>query len=441
MASNDTTSQLPSSKTLARLIFIFGGAQCVAIVAALLRSKVAAITVGAAGVGLSSLYLAISGLMSNIFNLGLPDSGVQTLSKVYADGDAYQINRTIGLLRLWGLITGFAATVFMLVGSPLICRIYFGDPFSHWHSILLLSVVPACTIMMGIETVVLKSLQQVRRLTLSIIGSSILSVVIAVPLYYWMGWDGIIFIIVLSALATDVFTMLLSYRSNSTLPDFSVLKRGFRSFWQESKPMVMLGVTLIITGIGSMSADLLLQSYLTVISSLTIVGFFKAGYQLSITYPAMIFTAVNNDYYPRLSSLGNNVIERNILATKQTLTLLLIVTPCIVGFIIFLPYIIPLMLSEEFDVIVPMVRIGAISVIFRCMSLPVCFMPLALGRKWDFVMIEMISYVALVACVIAGCKMGGLTGIGYGILASNVLDLIVGWSLCRSKYNFQYRLK
>lgn len=431
-----TTS--PNKKTLAKAIVLFGGAQIITILAALIRSKVAAVTVGAMGVGLTALYQSITGLITNICNLGLSDSGVQVLSKNVSTNNTSLIQHTIGMLRLWGVITGLAAMLLTIIASPLLCKLYFGDYMSHWHSVMVLSIVPLCTIITGIEMVVLKSLQQTRKLTISIIASSIISIIISVPLYIMMGWNGIVFILLFTAILSTGVTITLSYSTNSTLPDISLLRGGFSNLWKESRGIIMLGITLVITGIGSMGADLLLQTYITAVSTLTFVGFYKAGYQMAITYPSMVFTAVNNDYYPRLSTLVNNTPERNILATRQTITLLVIVTPCILLFIALLPWIIPFLLSDEFSIIVPMVRIGAASVILRCISIPLCYMPLALGRKWDFVIMELVSYAGLIVCVICGCKLGNLSGIGYGILASNFIDLIYGYILCNRKYGFRY---
>lgn len=430
----------PSNKSLAKAVIIFGGAQIITILAALLRSKVAAITVGATGVGLTSLYLAISGLVNNICNLGLPDSGVQVLSKAYASGDNENISKTIGLIRLWELICATAAILLTIVFAPLLCLLYFSDINSHLHSIFLLSLAPAATIVTALEMVILKCMQATRQLTTVIIINAIITVIVAIPLYVLLGWNGIIFIIVLTQLLSMGVTTFITHKLNSTPAAISKL-HSISSLWKDSRPMLLLGMTLIITGIGSMGTEFLLQTYFAWISSLAVVGLYKAGYQLSITYPGLIFTALSNDYYPRLSALQNDTNSRNVLATKQTRVLVLIATPCIILFIILLPWIVPLLLSDEFTKIIPFVSIGALGIIIKCLSMPLCYMPLALGRSKDFICMELATYLALFVCVVVSCHIAHFEGIGYGIVASCIFDYLYALILCRVKYGFRYTLK
>lgn len=418
---------------------IFGGAQIITVLAAILRNKIAAITIGATGVGLSSIYIALSQFVANATNLGLPDSGVQTIASLKASDvnkDTSELRKGIVALRTWEVVTAVLSFLVMILFSPLLCRIYFGSTTSHLHSIMLLSLVPAAIIVNGVELAILKSLQATRLLTQAIIIAAIISVVISIPLYIYAGWNGIIFVIVASFVFTAIMTTILSQRLFPALPSYELITHP-RALWKNTSGMVLLGLSFVITGIGSMSAELLTQTYFTTMASLAMVGLYKAGYQFSITYPSMIFTAVNNDYYPRLSAIGNNIKERNILVGKQIKALLIVTIPCITVFFILLPYIIPLMLSSEFAEITNMVRIGCLAVIIRCISIPICFIPLATGQKRDFVQMELCSNVISVLCIIIGYQLVSLEGIGIGIIISNVFDLIYGYILAKTKYGLK----
>lgn len=428
-----------SSKTLIRSIMIFGGAQIITVLAAILRNKIAAITIGVTGLGLSSIYIAISQFVSNATNLGLPDSGVQTISHLYADNNdpkSQTLREGVASLRTWEVITAVLSFIVIIVFSPLLCHIYFGSYTSHLHSVLLLSLVPAAIIITGIETAILKSLQATRLLTQTIIYSAIASVVISVPIYIYAGWNGIIFVVVASFVANAAIAMFKAYKICPVLPSLSLLLNP-RKLWSKTSAMLLLGLSFVITGIGSMSAELLTQTYLTTTASLAVVGLYKAGYQFAITYPSMIFTAVNSDYYPRLSAIGNDIKERNSLVGKQIKALLIVTIPCIAIFIALLPFIVPLMLSSEFLSIVSMVRIGCLAVIIRCISLPICFIPLATGQKRDFIQMELCSNVVSVLCIIIGYHLLSLEGIGIGIIISNVFDLIYGYILAKTKYGLK----
>lgn len=417
-------------KELIKKIVIFGGAQLFTVIAAIIRNKVAAYTIGAAGLGLSALYQTISQLITNITNIGLPDSAVQSLSSI-EDND--KRHSQVAILRLWELITSLAAFVLLAVISPLICIIYFGSWHTSLGEILLLSLVPPCFIVNGIELAILKSYGATRRLTSTIILTSILSIAISVPLYIYIGWKAIVFVVLLSAIATAIVALYHGTKVCNAMPNTSILHAP-KTLWQQSRPMVLLGLSLVITGVCSMGAELITQTYFSTIASLAMVGFYKAGYQFSVTYPCMIFTAVSNDYYPRLASLAVKTTERNRLVRQQIKALLMVTTPCIAMLIVLAPYIITLLLSDEYQVITPLVRIGCLSVIVRCFSLPICFIPLATGDSRNFIQMELFSYAVMMLCVIIGFHFMSLTGIGIGILASNVFDLIYGYILAKNKY-------
>lgn len=430
-------SNIPTKKRLALSVIIFGSIQVISILSTLVRSKVAAITVGLQGVGLMALYTSIAQFIAQFTNLGIQDSSVQVLSSIYNEEDnAMKLRKAVSVIRLWELITATGSMLVMILFSPLIAYVYFGSPTSHLHSIMLLCLAPASLIVTSFETSVMKSLQKVKYITAATTLSSVVAMIVAIPLFVIMGMDGIVFIVTGSTLSVAVITSFFGYRACNAKPALQFLGK-LRQLWQESRQMIIMGSAFIATGIASMGSDLLLQTYFNTISSIGIVGIYKVAYQLSILYPGMIFTAVNYDYFPRLSSFSNDTNSRNILVRKQIKVLLLIVTPCILAFIVLMPWIVPILLSDEFLEVVPIVRIGCLVTIVRCISMPICFLPMAMGRPRDFLQVEIVSYISMIVCVIGGVKMIGLIGIGYGFIVAWIIEMIYCYYLSRKKYGLR----
>lgn len=429
-------SNIPTNKTLAKAIVFFGGTQFITILAAIIRTKVAAETVGPTGVGLSSLFLSITMFVATAVSLGISTSSIQTLSKINSEGTAEDIRRQISLLRLWECLSGGLGMIAMILTSPLLCKIYFGDWQSHLHSVVMLSVVPPATIIIGIEGAMLKALQKTRLLTFFFTSQAIISLIVSIPLYITLGWDGIPIIIALQAVINALVALALGFSICDELPEWHWLKDR-KGFWNMSRPMITLGIAFIISGLCVTTQELVMQSYINAVSSLFIVGLYKSGYQLAITYPAMIFTAIDNDYYPRLTALGNNVMERNILIKRQMKVLTLITTPCIVIFILLLPWIVPLLLSNSFTQLIPMVSFGAVAIIIRSLYLPIAYMPLALGKSKDFIHLEIVSAITFVIFAIIGCNLYDLTGIGISFIVSQTFDLVYVYFFSKRKYGFR----
>lgn len=406
----------PSNKTLAKAIAVFGGAQAFSVLAAMLRVKYAAVYVGAAGVGLSALYSTLTNLLTTLMGFGLANSSVPMLCQ--SDGE--QRRQKIARLRLVGCLLALASV-------PVT-----GGVALFYAAEALWLVFPVATgVMSGIEMAVLKSLKATRSLTYSLMAAAIFSVVLTIPCYVLLGMDGIIWAVVSTMTLSAIFTCYLGYRVCDVRPDLSALNS---TLWPQVRPVFVLGLAFLLSGVLAQGVDLLNQTWLGAVATLTLVGLYKAGYQLSVTYTGMIFTAIANDFFPRLSSVAQNVQARNQLIAQQIRVLLLIVVPLIALFIFLVPWIVPLLFSDEFLPVIPMVRIAALSVIVKAVYMPMGYLPVALGRSWHFLLLEGISWTMLAMGVFFGYQAAGLLGIGYGILCSNLLDMLVVWLFCRQAY-------
>lgn len=411
----------PSNKTLAKAIAVFGGAQAFSVFAALIRTKVAAHYIGAAGVGLNAFYVTLSNLIAVLMGFGLANSSVPSLSQAQGEEQL----QAVGRLRLLGCVLALASVPVTLLVT---C---FYSAQALW-----LALPVALTILSGIEMAVMKSLRATRQLSLSLMMSALFSVLFSVPFYVLMGFDGVIWALTSTMSMSSLFTCIMGYRVCRRSPDFALWGKAL---WPQVRPMFVLGLAFLISGLFAQGVDLVNQLWLQSVATLAVVGLYKAGFQLAVVYTEMIFTAIANDFYPRLASVAQDVVGRNRLITQQVRVLLLIVTPLILLFVVLVPWLVPLLFSDEFMPIVPMVRVAALSVIVKAVYLPIGYLPVVLGRTWHFLWLEILSWSILAVGVIAGYLSAGLTGVGYGILLSNVLDLLVIGLFCRYRYHFRFQ--
>jgi O-antigen/teichoic acid export membrane protein len=195
-------------------------------------------------------------------------------------------------------------------------------------------------------------------------------------------------------------------------------------------------MAFVITGLFLQGSDLFLQSVLATTASLTVVGLFKAGYQCAFTYPSMIFSGVANDYFPRLSAVADDDIAgRRIVVIRQIRVMFLIALPVVVVIWLLAPWVIRILLSEEFLPLVTMVRWSVLAILFKSIYLPLGYLPLALNKRLHFVILEGLSCLINITVVLVGFYLGGLDGIGMGIFAGGILDLILYILFCRYHYN------
>ena len=163
------------------------------------------------------------------------------------------------------------------------------------------------------------------------------------------------------------------------------------------------------------------------------VGLYNACRTMTLTYAGMVFSAMDQDYFPRLSGVVKNMIDRTVILTKQLDVTLMIITPMLVAFIIVMPVIVPLLLSGEFSSIIPMAQIIAASLIFRAIYLPNAYLPLAAGDSKIYFALNVIGALNTF-WIILGYELGGLIGMGVAMFGENLIDVLMVMFISKWKY-------
>lgn len=424
---------IPSYRSILKGAGIFGAAKAVNILTALVRTKCAALLLGAVGVGLNSLFYTVQVFTSQLMGLGLPTGSVRTLSEAYSAGDMHYIDQHVTRVRQWGLLCGASSVLVLGLLSPLLSQLYFGT-FHYVPHFMLLGWGVAALIICDIEQSVMRSLQRSFRLALSMLLTAVSALVFTVPFYWWLGVRGVIVAIVSCAIVSAIICLWQGNRTHPYRFSFSQFLH-WREFWQASQPMLRTGLAFVATGLFLQGGELILQSVLATTASLTVVGLFKAGYQCSFTYPGMIFSGVVNDYFPRLSALSEDDTEgRQVVVTRQIRVMFLLSLPVVLLVCWLAPLVIRLLLSDEFLPLVPMVRWAVFAILCKAVYLPLGYIPLALNRRMHYMLLEGISCLIHLLVVLGGYWANGLEGIGQGILVGGLLDLMLYLLFCRSQY-------
>jgi O-antigen/teichoic acid export membrane protein len=425
----DDTEKEDSYSHILKYTGLFGGVQGLGIMVGIVRNKLVAMILGPDGMGLVSLFNSTIKLLSDSTNCGISMSGVKNVSEAYMSGDASQLRHAVDIIRLWSFLTAFVGMTLCVVLSPLLSRWTFswGDHTLHFIG---LSPVVALLAVTGGESAILKGTRQLRHLAaISVYG--ILAVLFCtVPLYYYFGQQGIVPSLVLAALAQCIITVAYSYRL------FPLHLHFNRSLLGEGSGMVRLGIAFVLAGILGSGADFLIRSYLNTEGELLTVGLYNAGYMLTMTYAGMVFSAMESDYFPRLSGIPTLGPQLNQAVNHQVEVSLLLISPMLVAFIIGLPILLPLLYSGKFLPVLGMMRVTVLAMYCRAMSLPVEYITLSRGDSRSYLIMEAFYDVAVVILVVCGFHYGGLTGTGYGLLAASVLNLVMVLVYCRFCFRF-----
>lgn len=409
---------------------LFGGVQVLSILVGLIRNKCVAVLLGPGGMGLISLFNSTVNLVSNSTNFGISMSAVRTVSEQFARGDKESVEHAVSVVRLWSLAAAILGTLLCMVCSPLLSWFTFSWN-GHILHFLALSPVVGLTAITGGELAILKGMRKMRNLSVISVINLVSSLVISLPIYYFFRISGIVPSLVLMALAQALATIAYSFKVCPPKLNFT------RQLFRDGYGMVKLGIAFVVAGIFDSGADLLIRSYLNNVAQIDMVGMYNAGFMLTITYVSLVFSAMETDYFPRLSGVNNLGVTFRSTVSRQIEVMLLLVSPLLVIFMVSLPILIPLLFSHQFMPIIDMVRIVILAMYFRALKLPVQYIPLAKGDSRSYMFLECLSEVMMCIGVVVFFNVDGLTGTGIGLFLSSLCDLVVTYVYARWRYGYR----
>ena len=166
------------------------------------------------------------------------------------------------------------------------------------------------------------------------------------------------------------------------------------------------------------------------------VGLYNAGFMMTMTYAGMVFSALDADYYPRLSAISDLGREFNATVNRQIEVSLMIVSPFLVAFMVGLPLLLPLLYSGKFLPASGMVRLIILAMYLRAVKLPIAYLPLARGNSRSYLLMEGIYAVVLVLSTIVLFDRYGLLGAGMAILFTAAFDFLMLLAYMRYRYGY-----
>lgn len=408
---------------------LFGGVQGLGILVGIVRNKLVALILGPDGMGLVSLFNSTIKLVSDSTNLGLSLSAVKKLSEAYDAGDYQSVRHAVRLVRSWSLFTALLGVLACLVLSPLLDRWTFSWGDHTLHFVLLSPVVGMLAITSG-ETAILKGVRQLRSLAIISLCCVFFALLCSVPIYYEFGQAGIVPSIVLFTLLQCLATVAFSFRFYA--PSYTLSKK----LMGEGSGMVRLGISFVLAGVLGSGAEFVVRSYLNTSGQLTAVGLYNAGYVMTMTYAGMVFSAMETDYFPRLSGVPSLGARLNQVVNHQMEVSLLLVSPLLVLFVVLLPVLLPLLYSGRFLPVLGMMKVVVLAMYFRALTLPVEYIALSRSDSHAYLLLEAIYDIIFTLLVILGYRYFGLLGTGFGLLVASLVNFVVVVAYARWRYRF-----
>lgn len=421
-----------SYRQIMKATSIFGGVQAFNILIQLIRSKVIAVLLGPAGMGIMGLLTSTLSLVTSITNFGLGTSAVRDISEAHASGNQEKVKETLSVFRTLVWLTGLLGTLLTLILSPWLSQMTFGNK-DYTLAFVALSVTLFITQQTAGQTALLQGMREIKWMAKAGVLSSFVGLIATLPLYYFFGEHGIVPALILTSVIVFAVQFYYSHKikiKTRLLPFKEAIKKG--------KPMMKLGFMLSLSGLITVATSYLVRIFITHYGSVEEVGLYNAGFAIVGTYVGLVFTAMGTDYFPRLSGVNTDKEKYNLLINQQTETVLLIVTPLLNTLIVFISIVIIFLYSKQFLPISTMLLWAGFGMFFKAGSWAIGFLILAKGDSKTFFYSELLANIYMLIFNCLGYYFYNLEGLGYSFVICYILVYLQVYLIVKYKYHFKY---
>lgn len=410
---------------------LFGGVQVFNILINLVRGKLIAMLLGPEGMGISSLLTTSANTIQQFTGLGLNMSCVKEVS--VAQGNEERVSLIIRTVRRLLYLTALGGSLFTILFCAYLSEWTFGNDSYQWHFVLLSVMIFFTTLSNG-ELSILQGLRAVKKLAFaSLVGSGV-GLFVGVPLYYFLGYGGIVPAMIALSLATFAFYRYQSIRSFRLLPS---LRLGWREMLPVGRHMVSLGVTLMAASLLGTLANYIINTYIGRNGSLDDVGLFQAANSVTNQYIGLVFTAMGMDFFPRLSTVSNDNTKVRELVNQQTEIVVLITVPLAMLLIVTAPILIKMLLTEKFLAIVPIIRWMGVGIVMKAIVFPMGYISFSKGDKKVFFWLEGIFGNVNMLCMnILFYTCWGIYGLGISFVVTYFTACLIYIFLTKKLYQY-----
>lgn len=412
---------------------IFGGAHSFSMLLNMLRTKITSVLLGVAGQSIITLSNRTIQMFSDCTGLSLAFSAVRRMSDAYENSDGTVVEHCVKVVRSIALLTGLLGMLLMLAVTPFISEwIFRGSSDYYLTKLLLLSPVVMLMAVSNGEIAILRGTRRLNKVALYSLATSIISLVISVPLYLVVGLGGIFPTIFATAFLQ--MCVLLYF----TVPHYKYEVSPFSlRLLREGVDMVKMGAGYIFASILSSSAMWLICALLSDFGDGESAGLFSAGFVMISLLPGVLFAALDSEYYPRLSGVAAKTGVRNAMVNEQVEVQLLVQAPLLMAFVVAMPLLVPLFYDAEFVPAIAMAQFAMFGMFMRTMTYPISFLPLVNNDTIVFVILEGVYNVLLVTLVVMGFLYDGYVGVGVGIAVAHTVDFAVVYAVARFRYGMR----
>ena len=412
-----------------KALSIFGGAQALGVICAVVRTKVTAVLIGPAGVGILAVLVSTMDLLTTISQLSLRQSAVRDLSAKQSDESRQRIT---GIVRRLALLLGFFGLMTAVVLSPFLSRWGFGNS-DYILSFVCLAPMLLFSSVAGGETAIMQGYDKLGGVAKSSVYSALTGVAVSIPLLYFFRVDGLVPVLLTYSFCLFAFSLKFGVHTGHRvkISTIEALKDG--------KSILGLGIYMTLSTTFSMMSAYLFVVFLNHNYDESTVGIFQSGYTLINSYVGIIFTAIAVEFYPRLSSVIGHTKRAEVIVSHEIKIAMSVLVPLVLIFASFAWLAIKILYTSSFEAVLPFVTIGMTGCMFRAISWCMAFVILAKGDGKIYLWSESLSAVLYLVLFVVLFRHMGFLGLGIAYTLWYLAYTVIIYLIYRRRYGMRLR--
>jgi O-antigen/teichoic acid export membrane protein len=260
------------------------------------------------------------------------------------------------------------------------------------------------------------------------------SLVIAAPVVYYLGKEGVIVQLALSALTLVFISSAVARRVfdrwqvSAKVADFGRREAGMLLKFG----MFSLTTTLVIPAV-----MLLTQTYVIKTAGVSENGLFQAAWTLFWLYVGFATASFSTYIFPTMSA-AKSVGDLTRQVDNSLRFLIMMTTPVSCAIIIFPTQILGILYTSEFSGAATLLQILAIATCFRVLSLPMAFAYVAKGHLKEYLLFEVSWHAVFIGIVVATLAQTGIVVIGVATLTAYAVYSALAMAFGRRTLSVRY---
>lgn len=421
-----------SYRSIFKATSLFGGVQVYQILIQIVKSKFVAVILGPAGVGIMGLYQSGLQLIQQISSMGLAQSAVRDVSEANGSNDLQRIAKTVTVVRKLVWFTGLLGLIVVACCSPLLSKVSFGN-YDYTIPFIILSVTLLLDQLSAGQKVVLQGTRRLKDLAKCTAFGVTFGLITSVPLYYWLGVDGIIPTLILNSTCSLALSWL--YSKKIKIEKVYVTPK---QTLEQGKQMLVMGISLSLSGIFASIASYAIRAYIQAKGGVDQVGLFQAGFVIISTYVGMVMNAIGTDYYPRLAAINKDNTKCREAVSQQGEIAVMILAPMLTVCLVFMPFVLKVLYSDRFLAANEYISWACLGMMMRLAAWVISYMFVAKAESRLVVKLELSVNLYYILFSVIGYKFLGLVGLGVAFALEYAIYFMQCYFIAKKRYDFSF---